>query len=137
GLASVAAFARRAQRQSVHLAMGRHADPVVLHGGRGTRLVGSGAHVGADGRPGERAFAGFLSLRYLLSAPGQAGCQTQGGRRPGRSGVMKESIQDVTVENSFADLPSDFYSRLAPQPLTEPRLLHVNADVAALLDLSP
>ncbi|MGB3288660.1 MAG: YdiU family protein [Burkholderiaceae bacterium] len=50
---------------------------------------------------------------------------------------MKDSIQDLRVENSFADLPPSFYTRLPPQPLTEPRLLHANADVAALLDLSP
>ncbi|MFW7342771.1 YdiU family protein [Pollutimonas sp. H1-120] len=50
---------------------------------------------------------------------------------------MKDSIQDIRVENSFADLPAAFYTRLSPQPLTEPRLLHANADVARLLDLSP
>jgi uncharacterized protein YdiU (UPF0061 family) len=50
---------------------------------------------------------------------------------------MKDSILDLKVENSFADLPPAFYTRLSPQPLTEPRLLHANADVAQLLDLSP
>jgi uncharacterized protein YdiU (UPF0061 family) len=39
--------------------------------------------------------------------------------------------------NSFAGLPSTFYSRVTPVPLGEPRLLHVNPQVAALLDLSP
>ncbi len=50
---------------------------------------------------------------------------------------MKDSIQDIQVENSFADLPAAFYTRLSPQPLTEPSLLHANAEVARLLDLSP
>ena len=47
---------------------------------------------------------------------------------------MKDSIQDLRVENSFADLPPSFYTRLPPQPLTEPRLLHANADVAARIN---
>ncbi|HEY9573427.1 MAG TPA: YdiU family protein [Pusillimonas sp.] len=50
---------------------------------------------------------------------------------------MKDSIRDLQVVNSFADLPSAFYTSLPPQPLTEPRLLHANAEVAKLLDLSP
>src|SRR3546814_4100799 len=50
---------------------------------------------------------------------------------------MKDSIRELQVVNAFADLPSDFYTSLPPQPLTEPRLLHANAEVAKLLDLSP
>jgi len=47
-----------------------------------------------------------------------------------------DSILDLRVENSFADLPGAFYSQVPPRPLTAPRLLHANADVAALLGLS-
>ncbi|WP_323011256.1 protein adenylyltransferase SelO [Castellaniella sp.] len=36
---------------------------------------------------------------------------------------------------SFADLPSGFYTRLAPRPLTQPQLLHANPAAAALLGL--
>ncbi|RII83695.1 YdiU family protein [Neopusillimonas maritima] len=40
------------------------------------------------------------------------------------------------IENSFADdLPARFYTRLETQPLTNPRLLHVNKDVAHALGL--
>jgi uncharacterized protein YdiU (UPF0061 family) len=46
------------------------------------------------------------------------------------------SIQQLAVVNSFAGLPAQFYTRLATQPLTRPRLLHVNTDVADLLGLS-
>lgn len=38
---------------------------------------------------------------------------------------------------SFACLPASFYSRVAPRPLTEPRLLHANPDAAALIGLHP
>lgn len=47
-----------------------------------------------------------------------------------------DSILDLHVENSFAGLPPAFYSRVPTQPLTAPRLLHANPDVAALLGLS-
>ena len=44
----------------------------------------------------------------------------------------------LSVSNSFADsLPADFYTRLEPQPLKRPRLLHANARVAHMLGLSP
>lgn len=51
---------------------------------------------------------------------------------------MMDNIFDKwQVENSFADhLPSYFYSRLETQPLTNPRLLHVNTPVAHMLGLS-
>jgi uncharacterized protein YdiU (UPF0061 family) len=38
--------------------------------------------------------------------------------------------------NSFASLPSDFYTRLPTTPLTAPRLVHASPAVAALLGLS-
>jgi uncharacterized protein YdiU (UPF0061 family) len=50
---------------------------------------------------------------------------------------MNDSISQLKVINSFAELPAEFYTRLAPQPVSAPRLLHANADVARLLDLSP
>lgn len=50
---------------------------------------------------------------------------------------MISSIAQWHQVNSFAALPPDFYSRVRPQPLSDPQLLHVNTDVAALLDLSP
>src|SRR5690606_31896130 len=38
--------------------------------------------------------------------------------------------------NPYAELPSAFYTELSPQPLTRPRLLHANPEVARLLGLS-
>ncbi|MDN5841851.1 MAG: YdiU family protein [Alcaligenaceae bacterium] len=50
---------------------------------------------------------------------------------------MLDRLDELTVCNSFACLPDSFYTRLAPRPPGDPRLLHVNRDVAALLGLSP
>jgi len=47
-----------------------------------------------------------------------------------------DTVDRLQVINSFAQLPADFYTRLQPQPLRNPRLLHANAEVAALLGLS-
>ncbi|CUJ36918.1 protein adenylyltransferase SelO [Achromobacter xylosoxidans] len=47
------------------------------------------------------------------------------------------SLSDLRAVNSFAALPAAFYTRLAPQPLNQPRLLHANADAAALIGLDP
>ena len=41
----------------------------------------------------------------------------------------------LTTDNSFARLPGAFYTRLRPQPLNAPRLLHANLDAAALIGL--
>ena len=41
------------------------------------------------------------------------------------------------MSNSFASLPAAFYTRLAPQGLKEPRLVHANEDAAALIGLAP
>jgi len=49
---------------------------------------------------------------------------------------MPDSIHNLQVANSFAELPSAFHTFLQPQPLNEPRLLHANTEVAALLGLS-
>lgn len=45
------------------------------------------------------------------------------------------SLADLPIANSFAALPEKFYSRVPTRGLTEPRLLHANAQAAALLGL--
>ncbi len=50
---------------------------------------------------------------------------------------LAASLDELSLSNSFAALPSAFYTRLKPQGLTAPRLLHANADAAALLGLDP
>lgn len=50
---------------------------------------------------------------------------------------LYDDIGQLKLDNSFAALPSTFYTRLAPQPLTQPRLLHANEAAAALIGLSP
>jgi serine/tyrosine/threonine adenylyltransferase len=50
---------------------------------------------------------------------------------------LAASLDDLLLSNSFAALPPDFYTRLKPQGLTAPRLLHANEDAAALLGLDP
>ncbi len=51
--------------------------------------------------------------------------------------MFKRSITELDVVNGFANLTPAFYTELAPQPLTDPWLVHANADVAALLGLAP
>ena len=51
---------------------------------------------------------------------------------------MKYSLDTLPFRNSFAALPNDFYSRVAPTPFDTPaRLIHFNPQAAALLDLDP
>jgi len=50
---------------------------------------------------------------------------------------LAASLDELSLSNSFAALPPDFYTRLEPQGLTAPRLLHANEDAAALLGLDP
>lgn len=50
--------------------------------------------------------------------------------------ALKDSILDLSVSNSYADLPPEFYTRLQAHALREPRLLHANAEVAAMIGLS-
>jgi uncharacterized protein YdiU (UPF0061 family) len=45
-------------------------------------------------------------------------------------------FESLAKTNSFASLPSDFYTRLPTTPLTAPRLVHASAEVAAILGLS-
>src|SRR5690606_1406482 len=58
---------------------------------------------------------------------------------PVRQGGMMaiDSIRQAQVGNSFAGLPPAFYTQLKPQPLNHPRLLHANAQVGAMLGLTP
>jgi len=51
--------------------------------------------------------------------------------------VPARSLEALPVSNSFAALPTVFYTRVAPQPPGEPRLLHANPDAAALIGLDP
>jgi len=47
-----------------------------------------------------------------------------------------DSILDLPAVDSFSSLPPQFYTRLEPQPLDQPRLLHANTEVARMLGLS-
>jgi len=44
-------------------------------------------------------------------------------------------FEPLVKANTFASLPSDFYTRLPTTPLTAPRLVHASAEVAAVLGL--
>jgi len=46
-------------------------------------------------------------------------------------------LSDLTVRNTYATLPEAFYTRLRPEPLNHPRLLHANVEAAALIGLDP
>ena len=45
------------------------------------------------------------------------------------------SLSELQAINSFGALPEAFYTRLAPRGLNNPRLLHANAEAAALIGL--
>ncbi len=51
--------------------------------------------------------------------------------------TLATSLDDLTLVNTFAALPEAFYTRLAPQPVRNPRLLHANAEVARELGIAP
>nr|WP_246013393.1 YdiU family protein [Pigmentiphaga humi] len=46
-------------------------------------------------------------------------------------------LSSLRTDNSFAALPEDFYSRVTPQPLGDPWLVHANPEAAALIGLAP
>ncbi|MGH8459980.1 MAG: protein adenylyltransferase SelO [Stenotrophobium sp.] len=46
-------------------------------------------------------------------------------------------LDTLKIDNRFARLPADYYSRVQPAPLPAPKLLHFNADAATLIDLDP
>jgi uncharacterized protein YdiU (UPF0061 family) len=48
-----------------------------------------------------------------------------------------QTLETLKLDNRFARLPDNYYSRVQPTPLPEPRLLHFNSDAAALIDLDP
>jgi len=50
---------------------------------------------------------------------------------------LARTLSELTLDNTYARLPERFYARVRPQPLTAPRLLHANAEVAALIGLDP
>src|SRR3569623_1391714 len=47
------------------------------------------------------------------------------------------TLENLRVDNRFARLPGDYFSRVEPTPLPSPKLLHFNTDAAALIDLDP
>jgi len=49
---------------------------------------------------------------------------------------LQESIR-FGFDNSYARLPERFYSRLVPTPVTAPRLIKLNAQLALILGLAP
>ncbi|WP_338878290.1 YdiU family protein [Achromobacter veterisilvae] len=51
--------------------------------------------------------------------------------------MSAHSLSELRAVNSFAALPAVFHTRLAPQALNNPRLLHANADAARLIGLDP
>lgn len=50
---------------------------------------------------------------------------------------MLRKLDELTLDNSFAALPEAFYTRLLPRAPGNPRLLHANAEAAALIGLAP
>ncbi len=46
-----------------------------------------------------------------------------------------KALDELSLVNSFARLPEAFYTRLAPQPVKNPWLVHANTEVAAMLGL--
>ncbi|MGE4337403.1 MAG: YdiU family protein [Pigmentiphaga sp.] len=47
------------------------------------------------------------------------------------------SLDQLHWRNRFAQLPDTFYTRLAPKPLRNPRLVHASEDIAQWLGLDP
>lgn len=47
------------------------------------------------------------------------------------------TLDNLQTDNRFARLPEDYYSRVQPTPLHDPKLLHYNDDAARLIDLDP
>ena len=56
---------------------------------------------------------------------------------PDRIASPLRRLDALRLDNRFARLGEAYFSRVTPTPLTNPRLLHANAEVAALLDLDP
>ena len=47
------------------------------------------------------------------------------------------TLENLSLDNRFARLPQDYYSRVEPTPLRSPTLLHFNEDASELIDLDP
>jgi uncharacterized protein YdiU (UPF0061 family) len=47
------------------------------------------------------------------------------------------TLENLSLDNRFARLSQDYFSRVEPTPLPAPRLLHFNEDAAKLIDLDP
>ena len=101
-----------------------------LDGRRGSRHVRSRALVRGHGLGRDPAVDRLLRQRHFYVRP---------AKRAPRGGNAHDcrTLNALTTVNSFAALPDAFYTRLAPQPLNHPRLLHANPDAAALIGLDP
>ena len=47
------------------------------------------------------------------------------------------TLETLQIDNRFARLSGDYFSRVQPTPLPDPHLLHFNREAAALIDLDP
>lgn len=66
--------------------------------------------------------------------------QTRGfwrGGIPHNARMSLRTLSTLDLDNRYAQLPADYFSRVTPQPLAQPQLLHFNPDAAALIDLDP
>lgn len=50
---------------------------------------------------------------------------------------MLRTLETLVFENPYVTLPEDYYSRVAPEPLRNARLVAFNAEASLLLDLDP
>jgi uncharacterized protein YdiU (UPF0061 family) len=53
------------------------------------------------------------------------------------TGVFRHRTDVLPIENGFAGLPADFYTRLQPTPVRAPYLVGASASAASLIDLDP
>src|SRR5690606_648763 len=51
--------------------------------------------------------------------------------------TIAHRLDQLDCITGFAQLPAAFYPRLAPRPVSNPRLVHANPDVARLIGLDP
>lgn len=47
------------------------------------------------------------------------------------------TLENLPFNNRFSTLPSDFYARVTPSPLSNPHLIHFNKSAAQLINLDP
>ena len=53
------------------------------------------------------------------------------------TGIIRYQTDTLPIENSFAGLPADFYTRLQPTPVRAPYLVGASASAASLIGLDP